>query len=115
MTSESDKPAMRPARMPLRSIVVIHKGGESWTSEIADISTSGVLVSRPFSWIGRPGEVYALDMLVDDEKDLHVEAVLVRETDIDLAFTFDRIPESSEEPLWSLLGGYADRLEPYSA
>lgn len=106
---------LRPARMALRSAVFISNGHNAWSSEIEDISATGVLVARPDSWEGAPGDVYALDMLIAESLDIHLEARLVRITPQQLAFAYARIPENKEAPLWNLLGGYADRLEPYSA
>lgn len=115
MTNEAAKQGLRPARMAIRSAVFISSGRHGWSSEIQDISATGVLVSKPEHWNGRTGDVYALDMLIGDALDIHVEAALVRVTDTQLGFTYARIPEDKEAPLWNLLGGYADRLEPYSA
>ena len=115
MTNEAAKKGLRPARMAIRSAVFISSGQHGWSSEIEDISATGVLVTKPDHWNGRPGDVYALDMLIGDALDIHVEAALVRVTGTQLGFTYARIPEDKEAPLWNLLGGYADRLEPYSA
>ena len=100
--------------MALNSAVLISSGHNAWTSEIEDISATGVLVAKPDGWHGAVGEVFALDMLVCDSLDIHVEARLARVTDSQLGFAYERIPEDREAPLWNLLGGYADRLEPYS-
>ncbi len=107
-------PGLRPARMAITSAVLISSGHHAWSSEIEDISATGVLVGKPEAWSGKPGDLYALDMLIGDSLDIHVEASLVRVTEARLAFTYARIPEDKEIPLWNLLGGYADRLEPYS-
>jgi len=105
---------LRPARMPIHSAVFISSGHNAWTSEIKDISATGVLIARPESWSGRVGDVFALDMLIGDALDIHVEARVVRITETRLGLAYARIPEDKEVPLWNLLGGYADRLEPYS-
>lgn len=89
-------------------------GSNAWSSEIEDISATGVLVGRPDAWAGKVGDLYVLDMLIGDELDIHVEARLARVTENQLGFAYARIPEDKEAPLWNLLGGYADRLEPYS-
>ena len=115
MTNEAAGKKLRPARMAIRSAVFISSGQQGWSSEIEDISATGVLVSKPEHWSGRIGDVFALDMLIGEALDIHVEAALVRVTDNSLGFTYARIPEDKEAPLWNLLGGYADRLEPYSA
>ncbi len=115
MVDKKGKRGFRPARMSMRSAVFISSGHDAWTSEIADISATGVLVGRPEHWRGVVGEVYVLDMLIGESLDLHVEARLARVTGDQLGFAYARIPEEKEIPLWELLGGYADRLEPYSA
>ena len=100
--------------MSIRSAVLISRGHEAWSSEIEDISATGVLVRKPEAWNGRIGDVYALDMLIGADLDIHVEARLARLADDQLGFAYARIPEDKEVPLWNLLGGYADRLGPYS-
>jgi PilZ domain len=107
------KGGLRPARMPIRSAILMSCGSDAWSSEIEDISATGVLVSRPEVWGGRIGDLYALDMLIGEALNIHVEARLARITDNQLGFAYARIPEDKEVPLWNLLGGYADRLEPY--
>ncbi len=113
MTHPSKRHAVRSARMPIRSAVLMSCGAEAWSSEIEDISATGVLVARPPSWRGSVGDLYALDMLIGDSLDIHVEARLARVAPSQLGFAYARIPEDKEEPLWNLLGGYADRVEPY--
>ena len=105
---------LRPARMPIRSAILMSCGSDAWSSEIEDISATGVLVSRPDAWRGRIGDLYALDMLIGDALNIHVEARLARITETQLGYAYARIPEDKEAPLWNLLGGYADRLEPYA-
>jgi hypothetical protein len=41
-------------------------------------------------------------------------AEVVRVTDEHIALAFARIPEDVQAPLWNLLGGYADSLEPWN-
>jgi hypothetical protein len=104
---------LRSARMPIRSALFMSCGSEAWTSEIEDISATGVLVARPDAWAGAIGDLYVLDMLIGESLNIHVEARLARIADARLGFAYERIPEDKEAPLWNLLGGYADRLEPY--
>ena len=116
MTNQTkERDGFRPARMSMRSAVLICSGHNAWSGEIEDISATGVLVRRPENWSGTMGDVYMLDMFIGESLDIHVEARLARATDAQLGFAYARIPEDKEAPLWSLLGGYADRLEPYSA
>lgn len=115
MNDQTPKVGLRPARMSIRSAVFISSGHDAWTSEIADISATGVLVATPENWRGAIGDIFVLDMLIGESLDLHVEARLARVSENQLGFAYERIPEEKEIPLWDLLGGYADRLEPYSA
>lgn len=105
---------LRPARMTIRSAVLISSGHHAWTSEISDISATGVLVTKPENWRASVGDLFVLDMLIGESLDLHVEARVARVDDNQLGFAYARIPEDKEIPLWELLGGYADKLEPYS-
>ncbi len=115
MNNEANQVSNRPARMRIRSAVLMSRGGSAWSSEIEDISATGVLVGRPDDWSGSIGDCYVLDMLIGDSLDLHLEARLARITDDRLGFAYERIPEDRETLLWNLLGDYADRLEPYTA
>ncbi|MGA8278925.1 MAG: PilZ domain-containing protein [Rhodanobacteraceae bacterium] len=104
---------LRPARMPLASTVVISRGGDSWTGDLEDISATGALVVRPRGWDGAIGELFVLDILIGAHFDLHLEATVKRLTAEHIGFGYARIPTHKEVPLWSLLGSYADRLEPF--
>jgi hypothetical protein len=103
----------RPSRMPVDCAVLISRADESWASAMQDISATGVLIKRPIDWIGRRGEIFILDMLFNDDLDIHVEARVARVTDTEIGFVFARIPPDKELPLWNLLGGYADSIEFY--
>ena len=105
---------VRPARMAIRSAVLICNGGYSWSSELQDISATGVLVRKPEVWNGRIGDVFVLDMLIGDTLNIHVEAKLARVSRGQLGFAYARIPEDKQVPLWNLLGDYADRLEAFA-
>lgn len=113
MTNRS-RQGLRPARMPIKSAVLIGSGPNSWASEIRNISATGVLVDKPESWSGEVGARYTLDMLFGEFLNIHVEARLARVGEGELGFAYARIPSDKEVPLWTLLGGYADRLEPYA-
>ena len=104
----------RHRRMPINSAVLMLRGDESWTSELMDISATGVMVRRPLDWIGQRGDRFVLDMLFGDQLNIHVEARVARVTDDEVGFVFSQIPADKETPLWNLLGGYADSLEIWS-
>ncbi len=99
--------------MRIRSAAMMIRGADAWSTEIADISATGVLLVRPENWQGKPGDFYALDMIVGEELNIHVEATVARITTNHLGFAYARIPPDKEVPLWNLLGGYADKLEPF--
>ena len=101
----------RSARMPIQSTVLLSRGADAWTSDIEDISASGVLVRRPDGWRFHVGDLFALDMMIGPDLNIHVEASVARMTDEHVGFAYTRIPAEKEIPLWNLLGGYADRLE----
>lgn len=104
---------LRHARMRISSAVLMMRGADVWSTEIEDISATGVLVVKPDDWDGQVGDLYSLDMIVGEELNIHVEATLARVLDSSLGFAYARIPPEKEVPLWNLLGGYADRLEPF--
>lgn len=115
MSKKQTNSGLRPARMSISSVVYISNRGGGWTSDIEDISATGVRVRKPEGWEGRVDDLYSLDMLIQASLNIHVDAKLVRVTDDQLGFAYERIPEDKEVPLWTLLGGYADLLEPYPA
>jgi len=51
--------------------------------------------------------------MIGDELNIHREATVARVTPDSVGFAYARIPENKEEPLWNLLGGYADSIESY--
>src|SRR5262245_15172102 len=110
MSVQTAQNGWRHARMRISSAVLMIHGADSWSSEIEDMSATGVLVARPGDWNGRLGDLYNLDMMIGDDLNIHVEATIARITDHHVGFAYARIPPDKETPLWNLLGGYADRL-----
>jgi hypothetical protein len=115
VTSEQN-PQQRPrsARMPIHSTALLSRGADAWTTDIEDISASGVLVHKPEGWSYAVGELFALDMMFGENLNIHVEATVARVTADHIGFAYTRIPPEKEIPLWNLLGGFADRLEYFS-
>lgn len=101
----------RPSRMPIRSAVLMIRGDQSWTSDVADISATGVRIERPPDWIGEIGDLFVLDMLFDETLAINVEARVARISRDEVGFAFARIPPDKEVPLWNLLGRHADQTE----
>jgi len=108
---ERPRAGARSARMPMQSTVLLSRGADAWTTDIEDISASGVLVRRPDGWSHPIGALFALDMMIGDDLNIHLEATVARVTAEHVGFAYTRIPPDKEIPLWNLLGGYADRLE----
>jgi hypothetical protein len=104
---------LRHARMRISSAVLMMRGADVWSTEIEDISATGVLLVKPDDWKGQVGDLFSLDMIVGEELNIHVEATLARVLERSLGFAYARIPAEKEVPLWNLLGGYADKLEPF--
>jgi len=111
MTESSSPPPTRHARMKISSAVLMMHGSDAWSSELEDISATGVLVRRPDEFSGRPGDMFVLDMLIGEQLNIHLEATVARVTEDHVGFAYARIPEDKEAPLWNLLGGYADTME----
>lgn len=109
--AEGSTRGVRHARMPINSAVFMMAGGDSWSSEMVDISATGVMVRRPERWRGRVGDRFVVDMLIGPELNIHVEATVARVTQWHIGFAYEHIPPEKEESLWNLLGSYADQVE----
>src|SRR5690348_13991694 len=109
-----DAGRFRHARMKRQTAVLMSRRGDVWATELDDISATGALLARPDNWEGTAGDLWVLDMLFHDNLNIHLEARVVRVSQDRIGFEFARIPEDKQAPLWNLLGGYADTLEPWS-
>ena len=107
----SQKLGRRARRMPTDSAILMCRGDESWTTELQDISATGLLARRPSDWVGKRGDQFVLDLLLGEALNIHLEARVMRIDEEELGFAFSRIPPEKEAALWNLLGGYADSLE----
>ncbi|WP_291225470.1 PilZ domain-containing protein [Dokdonella sp.] len=105
----------RSARMPIQSTALISRGLDSWSSEILDISATGLCATRPPGWTGKVGDTFNVDILVGESLDIHVLARVARIEGDELGFAYSRIPDDKQIPLWNLLGSYADSDEGYSS
>jgi hypothetical protein len=105
---------LRPARMRIETTVLMSRGERSHPTELVDISASGALLRRPPDWQGQPGETWVLDLIFGRDLHIHLEAVVARLSPHHLGMAYSHIPEDKQVPLWNLLGGYADILEPWS-
>ncbi|WP_291227696.1 PilZ domain-containing protein [Dokdonella sp.] len=104
----------RSARKPIQSTALISRGLDSWSSEILDISATGLCAARPPGWTGKVGDTFNVDILVGDSLDIHVLARVARIEGDEVGFAYSRIPDDKQIPLWNLLGSYADSDEGYS-
>lgn len=102
---------LRPARMQIETTVLMSCNGQSHPTELVDISATGALLRRPLGWSGSVGQSWVLDMIFGNNLHIHLEALVVRISDHHIGFSYSRIPEDKQVPLWNLLGGYADILE----
>ena len=107
----SDSEHLRPARMRIKTTVLMSHGDESHPTDLIDISATGVLLRRPPNWNGKAGESWVLDMIFGHDLHIHLEAKVARLSDRHIGFAYTMIPEDKQVPLWNLLGGYADILE----
>jgi hypothetical protein len=107
----SDNEHLRPARMRIKTTVLMSHGDESHPTDLIDISATGVLLRRPRAWSGQAGESWVLDMIFGHDLHIHLEAKVARLSEKHIGFAYTRIPEDKQVPLWNLLGGYADILE----
>lgn len=103
---------VRHARMAREAAVLMSRRGDVWQTDLLDISATGARLARPGGWHGAPSDVWVLDVLFGDGLNVHMLAEVVRTDDAGIAFAFVRIPEDSEQALWTMLGVYADRTEP---
>jgi len=102
---------LRPARMQIESMALMSRHGDSHASELVDISATGALLRRPLEWNGEVGQDWVLDMIIGKDLHIHLEATIVRISEHHIGFSYSRIPEDKQVPLWNLLGGYADIRE----
>jgi hypothetical protein len=106
---------VRHARMPNNSAVFMMHAGDSWSTEMVDISATGVMVRRPPDWRGVLGDLYVLDLVIGAKTNIHLEAKVARITDWHIAFAYEHIPADEEAALWNMLGVYADQIEPIAS
>lgn len=103
----------RHSRVPFDSAVHMVRAGNSWSSELIDISATGILVERPRDWAGQEGDTFVVDLVIHDRLDIHVEATVARVSRHAIGMEFSRIPPEMERDLWALLGEDAHKTEPY--
>lgn len=110
-----DVGGLRHARLRIETTVLMSRGSEAFPTELEDISATGVLLRRPRNWRGQAGQTWVLDMIFSRDLHIHLEAVVARVADGRVGLAYTRIPDDKQAALWNLLGGYADKLEFWSA
>lgn len=104
---------VRHARMKIETAVLMSRGSESHPTELEDISATGVQLRRPREWRGQVGDTWVLDMIFGVDLHIHLEATVARVSGRWIGLAYTRIPDDKQSALWDLLGGYADKLEPW--
>jgi len=114
MAREKDESRVttRHSRMPFDSAVHMVRAGQAWSTELIDISATGILVERPRDWVGQENDTFVIDLIIHERLDIHVEATVARVTRNSIGLQFSRIPPEKERDLWALLGEYAHKTEP---
>lgn len=108
---QQEREHLRPARMRIEATALMSRGSQSVSTELEDISSSGLMVCRPAAWRGELSQEWVLDLLFAQDLHIHLEATVVRISQHHIGYAYSRIPENKEVALWELLGGYADTLE----
>ncbi|MEX1828822.1 PilZ domain-containing protein [Luteibacter sp. CQ10] len=101
----------RHARMKVPAAVLMSRGHEAFSTDLIDISATGVLLKRPQRWSGAVGQVWILDVVFAHDLHINMEAEVARASARQIGLKYSLIPEEKQAPLWELLGGYADTLE----
>jgi hypothetical protein len=81
--------------------------------EVKNISASGILLQydEENDIKLRVDDFCVLEIILNNNFNLHVEADVVRVSEEEVALKFIKIPEEKQIPLWELLGEHVDRIE----
>lgn len=104
---------IRYSRKPITASCLLVKKGESIVMEVKNISASGILLENDeqLDLELKLGDFCVLEIIINEEFNLHVEAEVSRLNDQGAALKFMKIPEEKQIPLWKLLGEHVDRIE----
>ncbi len=104
---------IRYARKPITSSCLLVKQGQSIIMEVKNISASGILLSYDEHTEIRlqEGDFCVLEIILNDDFNLHVEAEVTRLLNDSVGMRFIKIPEEKQIPLWELLGEHVDKIE----
>lgn len=109
----SDKSKIRYARKPITSSCLLVMKGHSIVMEVKNISASGIMLEYDENHELKleHGDYCVLEIILNEEFNLHVEAEVKRINEVGVALQFIKIPEEKQIPLWELLGEHVDRIE----
>jgi hypothetical protein len=87
--------------------------GQSIVMEVKNISASGILLDYDESSeiTLNFGDFCVLEIILNEEFNLHVDAEVTRISNKGVALRFIKIPEEKQIPLWELLGEHVDKIE----
>ncbi len=104
---------IRYARKPITSTCLLLMKGESIVMEVKNISASGILLDYDqCTKINlKMDDFCVLEIILNEEFNLHVEAEVSRISEAGVALRFVKIPEEKQIPLWELLGEHVDKIE----
>jgi uncharacterized membrane protein len=104
---------IRYARKPITSSCLLVMKGQSVVMEVKNISASGIMLEYDESHELKLNmkDFCVLEIILNEEFNLHVEAEVTRIREKGVALKFIKIPEEKQIPLWELLGEHVDRIE----
>lgn len=95
---------IRHRRVNIDATVQIMQGNTVTQTRVQDLSATGLQTDIPSDWQGHIDTTYILDIILDNGLQIHLIANLKRMHEHALGFEYAEIPESSQGPLWELLG-----------
>ena len=104
---------IRYARKPITTSCLLVMKGESVVMEVKNISASGILLDYDDQHELKLEltNFCVLEIILNEEFNLHVEAEVSRISEEGVALRFIKIPEEKQIPLWELLGEHVDKIE----
>ncbi len=113
MGKSGDSNKLRYARKPIEATCVMFYQGHAHVMHVVNISASGILLngSKAGELGLEVGSQCVLEIIINEEFNLNVDAELVRIDDDGLAMCYTHIPEDKQVPLWRLLGEHVDKTE----
>lgn len=104
---------IRYARKPITSSCLLVMKGQSVVMEVKNISASGIMLEYDETHEVKLNmkDFCVLEIILNEEFNLHVEAEVTRINEVGVALKFIKIPEEKQIPLWELLGEHVDRIE----